>query len=79
MTDKKTVNLPQGTQIDVLVLSQNPRVALRDILQSLRVSQLVADASNSTRNISTWRQLCAEMSIPFHSLTDDGAYTLTLP
>ncbi|HEX6191918.1 MAG TPA: ComEC/Rec2 family competence protein [Chitinophagaceae bacterium] len=79
MTAKKTVNILQGTQIDVLVLSQNPRLPLRDILQSLRVSQVVADASNSNRNISLWRRQCEEIHIPFHSVADQGAYTLAFP
>jgi competence protein ComEC len=77
ITGKQPVNLPEGLRIDLLVLSQNPRIK-PDALRSLNVSQVVADGSNTGGSIVAWRTQCESNHVPFHSVVDNGAYTLAL-
>lgn len=72
------VHIPEKMQIDVLVLSQNSRIPLNQVLQSSQIAQVVADGSNTNRFTGPWRRQCEALNIPFHSVAEDGAYVLDL-
>jgi competence protein ComEC len=78
ITGAKPVNMPPDTRIDILILSQNPRIPRDALLKSLKVSQVVADGSNSSRNLSAWRSKCETLGVSFHNVVDNGAYTLAV-
>lgn len=64
-----------ASNIDLLVLTQNPPITL---LQHLKPSYVVADGSNSPYKITQWQQACSTLNIPFHSVTQNGAYIMDL-
>jgi competence protein ComEC len=69
---------PKLPEIDVLLLSGNPRVHLELILRELCPEQVVADGSNYPSLADRWEQTCREMGIPYHHTASQGAY-ITYP
>lgn len=72
--DNKSTPIPT-TNIHLLVLSKNPPV---DLLHNLKPAYVVADGSNSAAKITIWQQACAALNIPFHSVTQNGAFIMDL-
>ena len=68
-------NFSPAANIDLLVLSKNPSLTL---LQHLKPTYVVADGSNAPRKIAQWQQACSALNIPFHSVTQNGAYIMDL-
>ena len=75
---QRAIQLPPGTRIDLLIVSQNPRLISGELLRSLNVSQVVADASNTNRFLTQWQKQCTDLNISFHSVVENGAYILKL-
>lgn len=63
-------------QIDVLVLSHNPRIYLKKQAEVFDIKQVVADGSNPAWKIKLWRNDCDSLGIPFHETASQGAFVL---
>lgn len=70
---------PIGGRIktDVLLLSHNPRIYLRQQAEIFDIKQVVADGSNPAWKIKLWRADCDSLGIPFHETAVQGAYILS--
>jgi competence protein ComEC len=62
--------------LQLLVVSKNAPVTL---LQHLNAACVVADGSNSAWNTTQWHQACSTLNIPFHNVTQHGAFIKDLP
>lgn len=69
--------LADSMDLDVLVVSKNPRPG-EGTVPALKIKQVVADGSNSSRTTRRWKEFCQSLHIPFHSVTESGAYILTI-
>jgi competence protein ComEC len=61
-----------------LVLSKNTSLQLSSLLQHVRVSQVIADATNQAWRVRQWQAACEAMHIPFHNVAEQGAYVANL-
>jgi competence protein ComEC len=71
-------SLPVKIAVDCIVLSHNAGVTVKELTAVFNVSSLVIDASNSHWKTSSWKQDCGQLGIPCHTVTDQGAFVLSL-
>jgi len=61
-------------KIDVILLTNSPRVHLGRLIDSIQPTQIIADGSNYTTYVKRWRVTCTKRKIPFHYTGEKGAY-----
>lgn len=64
--------------IDLLVLSQNPKVYLPALAQAFQLRQIVVDGSVPKWKVRLWKRDCDSLGIPFHDVGENGAFVLNL-
>ena len=68
----------QPIPVDYLIISNNPKARLEEILQYYQPARIVIDGSNAFRQRMYWRSACTNNNIPFHDTQKQGAITLTM-
>jgi len=69
----------QKISTDIIIVSGNPRLYLKDLLAIAECKQIVIDASNPTWKVNQWKKDCAAAGIAFHSVSINGAFVMNLP
>jgi competence protein ComEC len=64
--------------IDLLILSNNPRIYLRDWIASLTIQQVVVDGSVPAWKARYWKKDCDSLGIPYHDVSTQGAFVMNL-
>jgi len=67
---------PVTKEVDVLVITKNPRLYLSDLAGKVRLKQVVVDGSASRRRVVYWKKDCDSLGIPFHDTTEKGAFVM---
>ena len=62
--------------IDILLLSHNPSVKIKDIAKAVSPAIVVLDASNNLWKIQSWKKECEELLLRCHSVSEQGAFIL---
>jgi competence protein ComEC len=61
---------------DYLLLSHNPRVAIKDLDRFFEVGCYIFDASSSRSRIQEWKSECKALTLRFFSVPDQGPYVV---
>lgn len=69
---------PQPQDIDIIIISGNPKLYIPQLVKVFNCKQYVADASNSLWKIEKWKQDCDRLHLRFHSIPEEGAFVLDL-
>ncbi|HEY0730796.1 MAG TPA: hypothetical protein VGD33_00140, partial [Chitinophagaceae bacterium] len=64
--------------LDILILSRNPRLYINEIIKTFSVKQIVADGSVPPWKARLWKKDCDSLRIPFHYVTESGAFIMNL-
>jgi competence protein ComEC len=64
--------------IDVLVISKNIRINIKELLSTIEPKLIVFDASNSLWKITKWKKECDALNLRFFSIKDQGAFVMNL-
>jgi competence protein ComEC len=74
--DKKILFEPLAEKlaVDLLIISKNAEVKIKDIIQALHPGLVIFDSSNSLWKIARWKQECSALLLPFHSIPEQGAF-----
>lgn len=70
--------LQQKINIDVIVVSKNPKIYISQLAQVFNCRQFVFDASNSLWKIEQWKKDCEQLHLPFYSVPEKGAFIMDL-
>lgn len=62
--------------IDVLLLSNNARTRITDLVKAVRPAVVVFDGSNTLWKIENWKKECEELNLRFHSVSEQGAFIM---
>jgi competence protein ComEC len=62
--------------IDLIILSRNPRVYINKILKSFKVEQIILDGSVPSWKARLWKKDCDSLKIPCHDVTEKGAFVI---
>lgn len=60
--------------IDIIILTQSPKINLNRLIATVSPTLVIADASNYINYRKKWKSTCTELRIPFHDTSKDGAY-----
>ncbi len=64
--------------IDLLVISQNPRIYISKLARGLNIKQIVFDGSVPSWKTIYWKKDCDSLHIPWHDVTEKGAFVMNL-
>jgi competence protein ComEC len=64
----------QKINMDIIILSKNAAVDIKDLYNTFECQQVVIDGSNSLRRTKQWKQDCSRLGIACHTVTDEGAF-----
>ncbi len=64
--------------IDLLVISKNPRIYMTKLASALAIKQVVFDGSVPPWKVGTWKKDCDSLHIPYHDVTEKGAFVINL-
>ena len=67
---------PINVKPDILILTQSSKVNLDRVLQNMKPSLVIADASNFKTIQKNWKASCIKYKIPFHATAEKGFYKL---
>ena len=76
-----TISLkPSGTkyQIDLLVVSKNPKLYISRLTSFLAIKQIVFDGSVPSGKLKYWKKDCDSLHIPYHDVVEKGAFVMNL-
>lgn len=62
--------------VDILILTNSPRVNLNRLLDSISPGLVLADGSNYASFVSKWEASCQSKKLPFQSTYKEGAFVL---
>ena len=62
--------------VDLLLISHNPSVKIKDLVLAIKPAVVVFDASNSLWKIEKWKKECEELLLRCHSVAEQGAFIL---
>jgi len=65
-------------KIDALIITGNPKLYIRDILQIFTPEVIVFDASNPQWKINYWKKDCDQLHLRHHSVPEKGAFIMDL-
>lgn len=65
-------------EIDLLVVSKNPKLYIKQLAKSVNVKQVVFDGSVPTWKSKYWKADCDSLHIPWYDVTAKGAFVMTL-
>lgn len=68
----------QPLPVDLLVLSQNPKLYVNQLTEKIRARQVVIDGSVPYRKALRWKQAFDSLQVPCHSVNEQGAFVMNL-
>jgi competence protein ComEC len=70
------VSLPK--QIDVVVLSKNPKLYISQLIKDISIKQIVIDGSVPAWKAKYWKRDCDSLHIPYYDVAEKGAFVMNL-
>jgi competence protein ComEC len=67
-----------NTFVDIIILSHNPTIEIRQLASIFTCRQVVFDASNAAWKVAKWQQECTQLGLPAFSVADKGAFVFNL-
>ncbi|MFC0774571.1 ComEC/Rec2 family competence protein [Terrimonas alba] len=64
--------------IDVLIISKNPKLYIPRLHTSYEIKQVVFDGSLQPWRVNFWKKDCDSLNIPYHDVTEKGAFVMNL-
>lgn len=72
------VPLKHKINIDILVVTKNPRLNFHEVLCAIQPKIIVIDASNNLWKITKWKKECDALNLRCFSIKDQGAFVMNL-
>ena len=72
----KTMESPLN--IDYLIVSNNPKLKMENVLKVIHPQKIIFDSSNSVYRINKWKEECAANNQNCYSVAESGALTENL-
>ena len=63
-------------EIDLLIISKNPKIYINTLSQSLNIKQVVFDGSVPAWKTPYWKKDCDSLKIPWYDVTISGAFVM---
>ena len=60
----------------IVLLSRNPPIHLKRLIDIIKPRQIIADGSNYLTNVKRWKETCEKEKLPFHHTGESGAFII---
>jgi competence protein ComEC len=70
--------LPDSSKFNIIILSNNPSVYLKDLLRRINCQQVVIDASNPSYKARQWINECEALGLPCHWVVSRGPFVMPI-
>jgi competence protein ComEC len=70
--------LQQKINVDLIIISKNPKVYIPDLAKVFNCKQFIFDASNSLWKIAKWQKDCEQLHLQSWSVPENGAFIMDL-
>lgn len=64
--------------VDILIVSGNPKLYFTSLLETFSLKQVVFDGSCLSWKINYWKKDCDSLQIPYHDVSEKGAFVMSL-
>ncbi len=71
-------SVSQKIELDLLLISKNPKISIKQLAAIFNCKQFVFDASNPSWKIEKWKQECKSLNLNYYSVPADGAFTYNI-
>jgi competence protein ComEC len=61
-------------KVDFIIISQSPKLKMAQLLQSIKPSLIIFDATNKMWKISKWKRECEALNLRCYSVPEQGAF-----
>ena len=68
----------QKDEIDLLILSGNPRIYLSQLSNYYNIRKIIFEPSTPKWKTELWKKDCDSLHIPYHDIKEKGAFVMTL-
>ena len=68
----------EPVRVNVLILAFNPKIYLKQLTSIIQPDIILFDASNPAWKIKYWIKDCESMGIPYHNVSENGAYVMNI-
>ena len=68
--------LEEKIPVDLLLISGNPKLYFNKLAETFSIKQVVFDGSCPTWKINYWKMDCDSLLIPFHDVSEKGAFVM---
>ncbi len=73
-----TEPLSSKINVDILIISRNPKLSIPELTRVFNCNTVVFDASNSLWKIDKWKEECDKLNLHHYSIPERGAYIMDL-
>jgi competence protein ComEC len=70
--------LPQKIEVDIIIISKNPRIDIAQMAGIFNCRKYIFDASNTVWRINEWQKECKALNLNFHTTPTDGAFIVDI-
>jgi competence protein ComEC len=70
--------LKEKIPVDLLLVSGNPKLYFNKLAETFSIKQVVFDGSCSAWKINYWKKDCDTLQIPYHDVSEKGAFVMNL-
>jgi len=64
--------------VDLLLVSGNPKLYFNQLTKTFSLKQVVFDGSCPAWKINYWKKDCDSLHIPYHDVSEKGAFVMSL-
>ena len=69
---------PAMQTIDLLIISQNPKINFSKLSKAFEIKQVVFDGTLSPWKVNSWKKDCDSLHIPYYDVVTHGAFVMNL-
>ena len=81
LTIKNTIDflpIDQKIGVDLLIISGSPKLYFTNLVRTFLIKQVVFDAACPGWKINYWKKDCNSLGIPYHDVSENGAFVMNL-
>lgn len=71
-------SLENNLPVDLLLVSGNPKLYFNKLSETFSVKQVVFDGSCPVWKMNSWKKDCDSLKIPYHDVSEKGAFVINL-
>ena len=75
---RRYLPLENKMQVDLLLISGNPKLYFSQLSKTFSIRQVVFDGSCPAWKVNYWKKDCDSLHIPYHNVIEEGAFVMNI-